>query len=398
MVWLTYHKSQEEKCMREYSEAVIVGAGASGLVCGGMLAEAGISVTILEKNSRIGKKLSATGNGRCNFTNLNMDVSHYYGDKEWIQQVLTRKSPQQIVTFFQNIGVFSREREGYVYPHTNQASTVIEALDNFCRNCEIITECRVTSLRKEKDGKFRIRSSQGTIQCRYVIMATGGKAGEELGGDGNGYRLARSMGHWVKPIYPGLTGLICGGDWWKQVAGTRIQGRFSLSINGKKIPGETGEIQIAKEGVSGIPVFQLCRVAAETLKENENEGTVCGEIDFVPEMEKDEVEQWVERFGIFGLVPQKWVPVLEKKGIESAVLKQFQFPILSTYGIERAQVTAGGIPTSEVMPETMESKLVSGLYFTGELLDVDGRCGGYNLHFAWSTAMIAAEAIIRERN
>ncbi|MBO5485427.1 MAG: aminoacetone oxidase family FAD-binding enzyme [Eubacterium sp.] len=384
--------------MREYSEAVIVGAGASGLVCGGILAEAGISVVILEKNNRIGKKLSATGNGRCNFTNLNMDVSHYYGDKEWIEQVLTRKSPQEIVTFFQNIGVFFREKEGYVYPHTNQASTVVEAFGNFCRNCEIITECRVTALRKEKDGKFRIRTTQGTIQCRYVIMATGGKAGEELGGDGNGYRLARSMGHRVQPIYPGLPGLIWGGDWWKQVAGTRIQGRFSLIINGKKIPGEAGEIQVTKEGVSGIPVFQLCRVAAEALAKWEGEGVVFGEIDFVPELGKIEVEQWVERFGIAGLVPKKWVPVLEKKGAENAVLKQFQFPVLATYGIERAQVTAGGVPTSEVMSETMESKLVSGLYFTGELLDVDGRCGGYNLHFAWSTAMIAAEAIIRERN
>lgn len=398
MVWLTYQKSQEEKYMREYSEAVIVGAGASGLVCGGMLAKAGISVTILEKNSRIGKKLSATGNGRCNFTNLNMDVSHYYGDKEWIQQVLNRKSPKEVIRFFQNIGVFTREKEGYVYPHTNQASTVVEALGNFCRNCEIVTECQVKAICKEKDGKFRICTSQGTMQCQYAVMATGGKAGEELGGDGNGYKLARSLGHGIRPIYPGLTGLLCGGNWWKQVAGTRIQGRFSLIINGKKIPGETGEIQVTKEGVSGIPVFQLCRVAAEALAKCKGEGVVFGEIDFVPELEKTEVEQWTEQFGIVGLVPKKWVAVLEKKKKENDVLKQFRFPVRATYGIERAQVTAGGVLTSEITLETMESKLVPGLYFTGELLDVDGRCGGYNLHFAWSTAMIAAEAITRERN
>ncbi len=386
--------------MKEYSEVVIVGAGASGLLCGGILAEAGLSVVIAEKNNRIGKKLSATGNGRCNFTNRKMDVTHYYGDREWIQRVLERESPQDVMDLFKEIGIYPREREGYVYPHTNQASTVVEALQKFCyvSGCEIETECKVSAIIPEREGGFQIRTSSGRIRCRYVVMATGGRAGAELGGDGNGYKLARSLGHRISPIYPGLTGLICGGDWWKSVAGTRIQGRFSLQINGEKVPGEIGEIQVNKDGVSGIPVFQLCRVAAKALREQAGSIKLMGEIDFVPEMKEEELSQWIMHFGIAGLVPKKWVTLLEKRAVSAHLLKAFRFPIQDTYGIDRAQVTAGGIPTSEVSAETMESQKVSGLYVTGELLDVDGRCGGYNLHFAWSTAVIAAKAVIRERN
>lgn len=386
--------------MREYSEVVIVGAGASGLLCGGILAEAGLSVVIIEKNNRMGKKLSATGNGRCNFTNQNMNAAHYYGDSQWIQRVLDNQSPQDIIERFKGIGIYPRERDGYVYPHTNQASTVVEALQNYCccKGCEVITECRVSAVTQEREGGFQIRTSTGQIRCRYVVMATGGKAGAELGGDGNGYKLARSLGHSIANIYPGLTGLICGGDWWKSVAGTRIQGRFSLRMNDKNVPGETGEIQVSKDGVSGIPVFQLCRVAAKALSEQKGSCELMGEIDFVPNMEREELSQWIRKFGISGLVPKKWVNILEKRQATTQLLKAFRFPIRDTYGIDRAQVTAGGVLTSEVNPNTMQSEKVPGLYFTGEILDVDGRCGGYNLHFAWSTAVIAARAVLEERN
>lgn len=386
--------------MREYSEVVIVGAGASGLLCGGILAEAGLSVVIIEKNNRMGKKLSATGNGRCNFTNQNMNAAHYYGDSQWIQRVLDNQSPQDIIERFKGIGIYPRERDGYVYPHTNQASTVVEALQNYCccKGCEVITECRVSAVTQEREGEFQIRTSTGLIRCRYVVMATGGKAGAELGGDGNGYKLARSLGHSIAKIYPGLTGLICGGDWWKSVAGTRIQGRFSLRMNDKNVPGETGEIQVSKDGVSGIPVFQLCRVAAKALSEQMGSCELMGEIDFVPNMEREELSQWIRKFGISGLVPKKWVNILEKRQATTQLLKAFRFPIRDTYGIDRAQVTAGGVLTSEVNPNTMQSEKVPGLYFTGEILDVDGRCGGYNLHFAWSTAVIAARAVLEERN
>lgn len=379
--------------MKEYSDVVIIGAGASGLLCGGLLGAADMSVTVLEKNSRPGKKLSATGNGRCNFTNKKMGPQFFYGDREWIREVLKNCGPEEVIRQFADIGILHREREGYVYPHTNQAMTVVNGLIGMCQRhgVEILTDCKASGIVQEKEGDlFRVRTSDGVIRCRYVVLATGGKANSESGGDGSGYKLARSLGHHVMPIYPGLTGLKCDGRWWPQVAGTRIEGRFSLLIDGEKLEGESGEIQTAKDGVSGIPVFQLCRLAAEALAQGKY---VEGAIDFVPSMREEELALWIDRHGLEGLLPLKWVSVFSGRAEPARQLKNFTFSIVDTYGLERAQISAGGVPTSEVFPETMESCQRERVFLLGELLDVDGICGGYNLHFAWSCAMAAAREI-----
>lgn len=379
--------------MRHYSHVVIVGAGASGMLCGGILAEAGMPVTILEKNSVPGRKLAATGNGRCNYTNLRMDTGCYYGDTEWLRKLLAVYPPEKIIHQFQKIGVYHRERDGYVYPYTNQASTVTDALLHYCKcgMAEIVTDCKVSAVRAVSGQTgYVVSTAQGEIRCRDLVLAAGGSASSELGGSGIGYKLARSLGHTIHRTYPALTGLVCGGDWWKRVAGTRVQGRFSLRINGKDIPGECGEIQIVKDGVSGIPVFQLCREAAAALDRGQS---VEGIIDFVPPMEKEELCQWLSSYGVSGLVQKKWVPVLRRFPESWRTLKEFIFPVHKTFGMERAQVTMGGVPTEEVSVDTMESKAAGHVYLTGELLDIDGKCGGYNLHFAWSSAMAAAEAI-----
>ena len=381
--------------MKNYCDVVIVGAGASGLLCGGMLAKEGFSVTIIEKNTRVGKKLSATGNGRCNYTNLNMSENCFYGDEKWIKTVLDTCTSEDVIRKFESIGVFHREKDGYVYPYTNQASTVINALEKLCERyqAEMVMECKVTAIIPDKENEgYRVRTSDGEIRCQYVVIATGGKASPELGGDGSGYKLARSLGHSIHSVFPALTGLVCEGDYWKQVAGTRIQGKFSLLLDQKLIEGETGEIQIVKDGVSGIPVFQLCRVAAKALSEGRQ---VKGVIDFVPPMEESEIKKWVDEFGVSGLVPQKWITLVENRAELEKVLKSFSFPIVKTFGMERAQVTAGGIPTEEVVNETMESKKAKGVFLIGEVLDVDGICGGYNLHFAWATANLATKEMIR---
>lgn len=391
--------------MREYSDVVIIGAGAAGLMCGGLLASEGISVTIIDKNTRVGRKLSATGNGRCNFTNCHMNPSCYYGDEGWIKKILLQYSPEDAIRQFASLGVYHRERDGYVYPYTNQAVTVVEALYHFCRknHARIVLDAKVSSVKRDGKGGYIVRTSpgentsgentSGERSCRYVILATGGKAGSDLGGGGSGYKLARSLGHPIHTIYPGLTGLVCKGDWWKQVSGTRIQGSFSLLTDNNRIEGEQGEIQIVRDGVSGIPVFQMCRVAAKALSEGKY---VEGVIDFVPSMNRQELLMWLSRHGIEGLVPKKWVPVLKNRTEPDYCLKEFRFPIEKTFGIERAQVTAGGVSTEEVEAETMESKIAPGVFLAGELLDVDGKCGGYNLHFAWACANIAAKEIIRK--
>ncbi len=380
----------------EYN-VVVVGGGASGLLCAGLLAESGISVLLCEKNNKIGKKLAATGNGRCNFTNYDLNTECYYGDKSWIGQLIQRYPTKAIVKQFEELGIYSREKDGYVYPHTNQASTVVDALHLFCKEhgVDILTDCRVSNIEIDKrHSGYVVRAGGTSVYCHYVVLSTGGKAGKELGGDGNGYQLAKCLGHTISPIYAGLTGLKCEGDWWKAVAGTRVQGRFSLVCGGERYEGECGEIQIVKNGVSGIPVFQLCRIADEKICSG---NPVYGEIDFVPPMNEDELSVWVSEHGIDGLVPAKWKSVLEKRKHRLKNLKHFSFVIQETFGLERAQVSAGGIPVGEVRVETMESKISPGLYLTGEIIDIDGKCGGYNLHFAWSTAMAVSKAIINKK-
>ena len=380
--------------MDQYCEVVLVGAGASGLLCGSLLGSQGLPVTILEKNNRVGRKLSATGNGRCNFTNLHMDAACYYGESSWIRQILGQVGAEEVIRLFQDYGIWYRQKDGYVYPHTNQASTVVDLLHQSCleNKVEIRTDCPAQSVERSGDGYFRIQTTEGYIKCKVLVMATGGKAGKETGGDGSGYPLLQDLGHHVTALYPGLTGLVCGGGCWNRVAGTRIQGSFSLKIDGREAEGEQGEIQIVKKGVSGIPVFQLCRVAAEALAQGKK---VEGVIDFVPSMKREDTSLWLRYHGLEGLIPKKWIPLAQRETDPVSFLKAFSFPIRETFGMDRAQVTAGGVPLSEVCVDTMESLLQDQLYLLGELLDVDGKCGGYNLHLAWSTALLAAREITR---
>lgn len=382
--------------MRTYSDVIIVGAGASGLLCAGILAQGIISkkyssmvrIAILEKNNRIGKKLSATGNGRCNFTNLHMSTDCYYGDKEWLSPILQRITPEHVVELFAGFGVLHRQRDGYVYPHTNQAGTVVRALGEACGSIDIELDCFVEEVNRLGDY-FEVVTNKGKAGCRLLVMATGSAAGRETGGDESGYEIIKRLRLHVSDIYAGLTGLCGRGKFWKRVAGTRIQGAFSLFIEDELCGRETGEIQIVKDGVSGIPVFQLCRLAAAALGQGRR---VYGEIDFVPTLSDRELLRWVKEKGIQGLVPEKWLPVL---GAENNRLRHFHFEVTDTFGLERAQVAAGGVDVEQIVSDTMEVKEIPNLFVLGELLDVDGKCGGYNLHFAWATAILAAEEIER---
>ncbi|MBO6108237.1 MAG: NAD(P)/FAD-dependent oxidoreductase [Eubacterium sp.] len=403
----------------EYYDIVIVGAGASGTLSACLLACDELSVLVIEKEGRIGKKLSATGNGRCNLTNMDMSWKHYYGDREWIDKVIASVTPTRVRSVFEEIGVFTREKDGYVYPHSNQAATVVGALyremkkrgvklrlDSRVREVicfDHMTEDNVTDIididneTGEVTGypaRFLVKTDDMEYSCNYLVMASGGAAGAEQGGSSYGYGLVRGLGHTVTDIYPGLTGMECAGRFWKDVAGTRIQGSFSLYVDGICEGKETGEIQITKTGVSGIPVFQLCRIAARALAADK---PVWGEIDFVPGLDADELSDWIDSHGIDGLVPVKWINLLGRGMGKACVkaLKHFEFTITDTYGIDKAQVSSGGVPTDEISPYTFGSRLHEGLYILGELVDIDGVCGGYNLHLAWSGAILAAGDILR---
>lgn len=385
--------------MEEKYDVVIAGAGASGLMCAWQCGRRGKKVLVIEKNEAAGKKILASGNGRCNFTNRHMQTSCYHGDKEKIGKILEAFPADRAIQMLEEIGIYHKERDGYLYPYTGQAVTVRDFLVNACRRCgvQFLFDAKVTKA-VHKNSKFLIYAKGGvTVKADALVLACGGKANKPCGGDGSGYLLARSFGHEVTKLYPALTGLKAEGAEWETLAGVRMPGAVSLWIDGKKVADERGEIQIVKDGISGIPVFQLCSQAAAALDAGSQ--VIC-ELDFLPDWDVERVGQWMGKYGndyLQGIVHKKWVKVLEKKKNLAELLKHYPVKITDTFGMERAQVTAGGVPLSEVGIPAMESKKVKNLYLTGELLDADGICGGYNLHFAWATGYVCARQITADQ-
>lgn len=384
--------------MKHY-ENIIIGAGASGLMCGYLLGKQGKDTLILEKNKVPGKKLLATGNGRCNFTNRHMTTACYYGAGDFIGTVLKQFGTEEAIDLFEEIGIYHRERDGYCYPYSGQAASVVELLVEACREVGVQITCDTRVARVvHKEGRYEVRCKDGAMySCHRLILATGGKANEPLGGDGSGYKLCRSLGHGVTAVYPALTGLKATGKEWKELAGVRMQGTVRMYVGGEFVKEDRGEIQLVKDGISGIPVFQLCRLASEAL--GKGDSVLC-KLDFFPEMAEEELVKWLRMHGtkrLYGLLHKKWIPILQKyahkEDVLARLLKAYEVCVVDTFGMEKAQVTAGGVPTQEVDPQTMESKIRENLYLLGELLDVDGICGGYNLHFAWATAWICSQGM-----
>ncbi len=389
------------------SMIIVIGGGAAGMMAAIMLTKAGRQVTLIEKNKSLGKKLAATGNGRCNYTNAKMSSEYYYGqDRDSIACVLEQFGYHDTIRLFEELGILSRSKDGYIYPYSNQASTVVERLRDCCYEQGVKVCLETTVLHLSRDDRFHVITDHGHFYGEQVILACGGLASQELGGSALGYDLAKKCGHQVSPLWPGLTGYISDENWLKAFSGVRIQGSISILVNGRVIAREAGEIQCTKQGISGIPAFQLCRQVAQALAAGER---VSGMIDYVPVLSEEELSQYIEqrreRFTmeqiVSGLVNGKCVSEIIKRGttVSQIVdsLKHFPFSIKDTAGFDKAQVTAGGVPLTEISSETMQSKLMPGLYITGELLDADGICGGYNLHWAWATAVIAARDIVNDR-
>lgn len=385
--------------MEEKYDVVIAGAGASGLMCAWQCGRQGKKVLVIEKNEAAGKKILASGNGRCNFTNRHMQTSCYHGDKEEIGKILEIFPADRAIQALEEMGIHHKERDGYLYPYTGQAVTVRDFLVNACKRggVQFLFEAKVTKV-VHKNNEFTICAKGGVaVKADALVLACGGKANKPCGGDGSGYLLARSLGHQVTKLYPALTGLKAEGAEWEKLVGVRMPGEVSLWINGKKVADERGEIQIVKDGISGIPVFQLCSQAAAALDAGSQ--VIC-ELDFLPDWDEEKVGQWMGKYGndyLQGIVHKKWVKVLEKKKNLAELLKHYPVKITDTFGMERAQVTAGGVPLSEVDIPSMESKKIKNLYLTGELLDADGICGGYNLHFAWATGYLCARQITADQ-
>lgn len=368
----------------------IIGGGAAGLFAAVTLLKAGQQVTVYERNDRLGRKLSQTGNGQGNVTNANMGACYYFSDMpERVQTVLSRFTERDLIAFLEEMGgLFLPDARGRVYPAGRQASAVtdlfrreVASLGGKVKLNEFVREI---SFRK----KFLLTASaREEYDC--VLLAAGGMAQKNFGTDGNGYALARTFGHSVIAPSPALVPVKCEGT--KGLRGLRVDGELTLTRGGKEIVRVRGDVLFTDFGISGDAAFYL----SSFVREGD-----CLVLDFLPDVPKERLCSAVKggEDGLLCIVNNAVARAVYKRaGGERntlvSLLKSYPMPVFGTLGFDRAQVTKGGIPLTEVS-DNMESKLRSGLYFAGEILNVDGVCGGYNLQWAFSSAHAAAEGIL----
>lgn len=395
----------------------VIGGGASGMMAAITAAGEGASVTLFEANERVGKKILSTGNGKCNLGNLSLDSHCYCGaDSTWIENCLMQFDSHDCISFFRNIGLFIKEKNGYLYPVAEQAAVVLDVMRTELRTMgvELITECRVSRVCKEAGGGFTVHAGKQVFRFDKVILACGGKAAPKTGSDGGGYKIAKELGHNIIPVVPALVQLRCSEPYMKEVAGVRAEA--VVRITDRNIV-ERGELQLVDYGLSGIPVFQLSRHVNYMLKEKDKNNVELA-VDFLPDYDEDDFanlcagrkllqsDRTVGEFftGILnkklmylfiklaGLKRDMPVSDADAKKIEQVfrLCKDWRLHVTGSNSFENAQVCAGGVDTAQV-GTNMESLIIPNLYFAGEILDVDGRCGGYNLQWAWCSGYIAGK-------
>lgn len=386
-------------------KVLVIGGGAAGLTSAIFAARAGAKVTVLEHENKTGKKILTTGNGKCNITNLIMNEDCFYGNKDFIKSVLNQFNKKDTLNFFKELGIYTKDKNNYIYPLSEQASTVSNRLREVCEQLgvKIKTNNHITSIQKEADKFIVNYGFEDTFD--KVILATGGMSFPATGSDGSGYKIAKSFGHKIVDLEPALTALVCEKSSLNKASGVRVNASVTLDDTYSDI----GEVQITDYGISGIPVFNISRFA-------KNGSKVV--LDLMPAYSLDELTRILsdlsDKNPVFnliqilnGLVNEKLAGIIldeckinkhDEKTIDKLMsiaktIKSFTLSIKQKKGFDFAQVTMGGVDTNEINSETMESNLVSGLYFAGEIIDIDGRCGGYNLQFAWSSGAIAGRNI-----
>lgn len=402
----------------------VIGGGASGLaaaVRAARLSGGRLSIAVVERLSRVGKKLLATGNGHCNLSNTRAPQTGYHGDVKFAQQVMERISPDDALDFFEEIGVHPRREEsGRVYPMSEQASSVLDSLRLSLSEAgvEEICDFEVVAL-KRASGLFHLTAKDGRkLTARKVILASGGLTAPSLGGSSTGYALAEGLGHSLTARFPALVQIKTDPGLVRALKGIRFTGTAAILKGDVCLREESGEVLFTDYGLSGPVIMQLSRFAQSNKKD-----PLCVSLRFLPESSEEVLSLLYRRQSSFpdrslenfltGMVSKRIGQTLLKQAfpdlpLSSAcsvlnhrqlrlladILTDWRLPCTGTMGFEQAQVTAGGVRTRDVSCETMESRLVSGLYLTGELLDVDGDCGGFNLQWAWSSGLLAAESAV----
>ena len=402
---------------------VIVGAGASGVVCAIKAKNSNNEVILLEKNSEPLKKILVTGNGRCNYFNDDQNIKHYHSDDDsLIDEIINDDNTKLVKEFFDSIGVVPKIKGGYYYPYSNQAvaikSVLMQELNK--KGIKLITDFNVKEIRKE-NNKFIIKSHDSEVIADSIVISTGSKAAPKTGSSGDGYLFASNFNHTIVDVLPGLTQLKANENYFKLWSGIRCDAKVSLYEDDMFIKDEVGEIQLIDYGVSGIVIFNLSSFISRGLNKNKKEEIV---IDFLPVLNLKssyELRKWIDervkKIGnkrlseLFdGVLNYKLVSAIlkkinfkgdryynslseEEKNVLSENIHSLKIKIDGVNSFEKSQVCSGGVKLSELNLKTFESKIVDNLYFIGEVVDIDGDCGGYNLTFAFLSGIKVGESL-----
>ncbi len=384
------------------TKIAVIGGGASGLAAAITAAQQGAQVTVLERLDRVGKKIMATGNGRCNLANTELRPDCYRGDPAFLSAVFERVGKREMYSFFRRAGLLVRTDHGRVYPLSNHASAVLDVLRQEAARwgVRLKTEFEVKGILPRSAG-FLIQGIRETLSCDRLILATGGKASPVLGSNGSGYEILSSLGHHITRLSPGLVPMKCESGQMKGLRGVRCWATATLLIDGRPTAEETGEIQFTDYGLSGIPMMNFSSlVAMHRGKKAEVSLDLLPGEEHVLEMlqERDREHLFTGMFHkqiAQALCDRVWVPMAAIQEVDlpslAKEIKGMRFTVTGTLSWEQAQVTVGGADTGEFTPGRLESRLVPGLYAAGELLNVDGDCGGYNLMWAWASGITAGQ-------
>ena len=401
------------------NKIAVIGGGASGMVAAIRAAAMGGAVTIYEKNERVGQKILATGNGKCNLSNMEMDQKYFHTSHPYqLVKMLHKFSVADTITFFAWLGLMVREKGAHLYPYSEQASAVLDVLRFKLADLDVkvICGCEIETVKERENGMFLV----GGELYEKVIVACGSRAWVKKGDGRSGYKIAEGFGHSLAKVVPGLCKLKCREGFLKGLAGVRCQAQLTMVVNGSEKQYERGELQFTKDALSGIPIFELSRNAAYALEAGDDVAVL---VNFFPEMNEGEYEAFCRArydldndrsiadflvgmtnkkinqamIRLSGLKADDLVDTVDYRKIFSLLkgYRQLKFTVTETDSFENAQVCAGGV-TLLNLSENMESRLVPGLYFVGEIVDVDGRCGGYNLQWAWTSGYLAGTSAALE--
>ncbi len=403
------------------TDILIIGAGPSGMMAAITASRKGKKVTLINSAAKTGKKIYATGNGRCNFTNMNISTHSFRGSSpEFAYNALERFDNHKLIEFFEELGVPCRDINGYIYPNSEQASSIAEALNNELKrlNVRIINDEKITGIKNNIDS-FECYGNNNSYKALKLIICCGGLAAPSHGSDGSINKTIEKLGHSFIPQLPALVNLKFKDKSLSKLQGVRSKCKVSLYINNSPSYEENGEIIFNKNNISGIPVMQLSRYAAEALFRNQN---VSLKLDFFNELTSEELREKIEKSiysnyadkkTIYSMLcgylnnklldyllrlakinPEKPASALKQNELDALVIayKGLEIIICETGDFTQAQATTGGIKVTE-LKETMESRIIPGLYFAGEIIDIDGTCGGYNLQWAFTSGYIAGQNV-----